>query len=181
VPPPNPERIISNGVEAWELEQVGFITAYLTGGNISQYTHPSTNSTSSSNSSLPTPDPRTSEDCLFLDVIVPETIFDSASAKKKRQDGSYVVQCSPGLPCTEVLKNGTGGAPVLVWIYGGGYVGGDKTSSGNPASLIARSLEDDKEGVVYVAMNYRLGLFVSYSIPLDFRADSPPGMASRSR
>jgi cholinesterase len=52
---------------------------------------------------------------------------------------------------------------VLVWIYGGGYVGGYKTSSGSPASLIARSQENGKEGVVYVALNYRLGAFVRFS------------------
>jgi carboxylesterase type B len=64
-----------------------------------------------------------------------------------------------------ILTKPTGkkrGAPVLVWIYGGGYVGGYKTSSGSPASLIARSQENGKEGVVYVALNYRLGLFVSF-------------------
>ncbi len=40
-------------------------------------------------------------------------------------------------------------------------VNGDKTSTGNPATLIATSQENGGEGVVYVAMNYRLGLFVS--------------------
>ena len=80
--------------------------------------------------SLAAPDPRQSEDCLFLDVIVPESIY--ASNKS---------------------------APVLVWVYGGGYVYGDKTSTGNPATLIAQSQVDEGEGVVYVAMNYRLGLF----------------------
>lgn len=88
-------------------------------------------------SSLAAPDPRTSEDCLFLDVIVPKSIFNE---KKKEK-----------------------AAPVLVWVYGGGYVYGDKTSTGNPASLIASSMDDGGEGVVYVAMNYRLGLFVRIS------------------
>ncbi len=66
------------------------------------------------------------------------------------------VECELGLPCKEV----SAGAPVLVWIYGGGYTGGDKTSAGDPASLIARSLENESEEVIFVAMNYRLGLFV---------------------
>ena len=39
------------------------------------------------------PDPRTTEDCLFLDVLVPKHIFDNAP------------NC----------KNGAGGAAVLVW------------------------------------------------------------------
>ncbi|KUJ09769.1 alpha/beta-hydrolase [Mollisia scopiformis] len=81
-------------------------------------------------SGLAAPDPRTTEDCLFLDVIVPESIYTQNTS-----------------------------APVLVWVYGGGYVNGDKTSTGNPATLIASSTEDGGEGVVYVAMNYRLGLF----------------------
>ncbi|SZF04152.1 unnamed protein product [Blumeria hordei] len=74
-------------------------------------------------------DPRTSEDCLFLDVIVPQSVYD----EKKT-------------------------VPVLVWIYGGGYVSGDKNSAGNPATLLATAKENS-DGVVYVAMNYRLGLF----------------------
>lgn len=51
-------------------------------------------------------------------------------------------------------------AAVMVWIYGGGFTGGYKTSSGSPAGLIARSQDDGQEGIIYVAMNYRLGLFV---------------------
>lgn len=42
---------------------------------------------------------------------------------------------------------------MLVWIYGGGYVAGSKTGSGDPAGLIKRS----DEGIVFVAINYRLG------------------------
>ena len=155
-PPSDSERITVNGIEEWMSGQVDFITAYLTGKNTSQYTNPSTNTASTSSPSLPTPDPRTSEDCLFLDVIVPERIFNSASATKKP-------------------------APVLVWIFGGGYTSGDKTSAGNPAGLMAQSLKDSNEGVVYVAMNYRLGLFVCCSIPLASRPDSHLGMAIRSR
>lgn len=83
-------------------------------------------------SGLAAPDLRTTEDCLFLDVIVPESIYTQNTS-----------------------------APVLVWVYGGGYVNGDKTSTGNPATLIATASENGGEGVVYVAMNYRLGLFVS--------------------
>ncbi|PQE13378.1 putative cholinesterase protein [Rutstroemia sp. NJR-2017a BVV2] len=76
------------------------------------------------------PGPLVSEDCLFLDVLVPKTIYESAS-----------------------------GAPVLVWFFGGGYVSGSKFSTGNPATLISRSQENGGEGVIYVALNYRLGLF----------------------
>lgn len=71
---------------------------------------------------------------MFLDVIVPKSIYDSC---------------------------GESSAPVVVWIYGGGYVAGSKFSTGNPATLISRSQENGDEGVIYVALNYRLGLFVS--------------------
>jgi carboxylesterase type B len=90
---------------------------------------------SSFNTSIPptTIDPRTTEDCLFLDVVVPKKVFDNAGKGK--------------------------GAAVLVWIYGGGYTIGSKSGSGNPAGLIKRSLNHDAEGVIYVTLNYRLGAF----------------------
>ncbi|RAH68789.1 alpha/beta-hydrolase [Aspergillus aculeatinus CBS 121060] len=76
-------------------------------------------------------DPRASEDCLFLDVVVPKKIFETSGKKK--------------------------GAPVLVWIYGGGYTGGSKTGqgSGSPVGLLRRG----KNEFIYVAINCRLGAF----------------------
>ena len=62
------------------------------------------------------------EDCLFLDVVVPQKIFEGAGKGK--------------------------GAPVLVWIYGGGYTGGSKSGSGSPAGLIKRSQSDNSKGVI---------------------------------
>jgi len=44
-------------------------------------------------------------------------------------------------------------------IYGGGYTAGDKSGSGNPAGLLARSENNNASGVIYVSMNYRLGAF----------------------
>lgn len=80
-------------------------------------------------------DPRTTEDCLFLDVIVPKKIFE----RSKGEAAAF-------------RKNL---APVLVWIYGGGYVGGEKSSS-DPTGLIQRSQQGNNDGVVYVALNYRV-------------------------
>ena len=77
-------------------------------------------------------DPRTSEDCLFLDVLVPKTAYDNKDQSK--------------------------GAPVLVWVYGGGYTEGDK-SQYNPPGLLYRSEQNGREPVIFVAMNYRLGAF----------------------
>lgn len=83
---------------------------------------------------IPPPDPRESEDCLFLDVLVPTKVFE------KRRDKDYK------------------GAPVMVWIYGGGFTFTD--DSGNPAGLIRRSQEhsDDYDGIIYVKMNYRVSV-----------------------
>ena len=67
-------------------------------------------------------DPRTTEDCLFLDVDVPKNIYDNAGNGK--------------------------GAPVLVWIYGGGYTMGSKSDSGNPAGLLKRSGNKGGSGVI---------------------------------
>jgi carboxylesterase type B len=97
----------------------------------------SSNASSANDSSLiPPADPREDEDCLFLDVLVPEKIFAKAG------------------------DTGCAGAPVMVWIYGGGFTFGEKTNSGNPAGLILRSqeLNGTGDGVIYVAINYRVCL-----------------------
>ncbi|KAI9739023.1 MAG: hypothetical protein M1835_003214, partial [Candelina submexicana] len=90
-------------------------------------------------SNIPPQDPRTTEDCLFLDVVVPKQIFDQSANRSSR------------------------GAPVLVWIYGGGFTTGDKGGIGqntiNPAGLIKSSQSASATGVIYVSINYRLGAF----------------------
>jgi len=68
------------------------------------------------------------------------------------------------------------GAPVLVWIYGGGYTGGSKSGSGNPAGLLARSENNGGQGVIYVSFNYRLGAFGFLSGPT-FQADGTANAA----
>lgn len=60
--------------------------------------------------------------------------------------------------CQRAADNPT--AAVLVWIYGGGYTFGSK-STGSPATLLASARKNNQEGVIFVAMNYRLGLYVS--------------------
>ncbi|KAJ5679921.1 hypothetical protein N7462_008165 [Penicillium macrosclerotiorum] len=82
-------------------------------------------------------DPRTTEDCLFMDVVVPRKIFHRTHGK------------------SFVPRNAL--APVLVWLVGGGYVKGDK-SSNDPTGLIERSMVVG-DGIVYVSINYRLGAF----------------------
>ena len=99
-----------------------FVVDYLSG---EEYTGPTS---VSSSSYTPGPqDPRITEDCLFLDVLTPQSIFNSETAS----------------------------APVVVWIYGGGYTEGDK-SFYNGTSLILRNIMDGGEGFVYVGINYRV-------------------------
>ncbi|KAH7137437.1 Alpha/Beta hydrolase protein [Dactylonectria estremocensis] len=88
---------------------------------------------------LPPPDPLDREDCLFLDVITPRANFDDPTRK----------------------------APVMVWVYGGGYAFGRKGLDGDPSGLIERSKEVDTEGrgVIFVTFNYRGGAFGFLSGP----------------
>ena len=75
------------------------------------------------------PAPAPSEDCLFLNVWSP------ASAE-------------PGAKL-----------PVMVWIYGGGFVGGSASMSFTSGTQFA------KQGVVLVAANYRVGRFGFFAFP----------------
>lgn len=112
-----------------------WIASYLTGQplNFNQSIIDAYNLTISP-STIPAQPPSATEDCLFLDVIVPRNIFARAHTARA-------------------------GAPVLVWIYGGGFIMGDKAGSGDPAGLLLRSQSDGSDGVIFVAMNYRLGAF----------------------
>lgn len=83
-------------------------------------------------------DPRSTEDCLFLDVVAPKKVFDRA------QNKTFVPKLSL--------------APVLVWIYGGGYTMGDKNQN-DPSGLVQRS-QKNGDGIVYVALNYRVSCFL---------------------
>lgn len=125
----NVGRICPQANPAWDAITAQWIPEYLLDNKTSFSMSDFNLTTSSSNSSAATvTDPRESEDCLFLDVMVPEAIFNSNEQH-----------------------------PVLVWIYGGGYTAGSKSGSGNPAGLLERSQADNSSGVIYVAMNYRLG------------------------
>ncbi|KAI9044128.1 putative carboxylesterase [Aspergillus affinis] len=80
---------------------------------------------------LPPIDPSTHEDCLFLDVFVPEQIF---NARRSRN------------------------ASVIVWIHGGGYVTGWK-SIYTPGPGLIETAQKEGRGTIFVSINYRLGLF----------------------
>lgn len=75
-----------------------------------------------------------SEDCLFLDVVVPDQIWNQRCNSSR---------------------------PVMVWIHGGGFQIGAKWGGPmtNPLGLQDRSFDEDGEGVVWVGLNYRVKLF----------------------
>lgn len=79
------------------------------------------------------PQPGSSEDCLFLDVLVPENVFN---------------------------RRKTAAVPVLLFIHGGGYVQGSKTQYGSGVGLLNAAAQNGQD-LIYVSINYRLGLFVS--------------------
>lgn len=71
-----------------------------------------------------------SEDCLFLDIYVPRIAF----------------------------RLNTPQLPVVVWIYGGGYLSGSKSL--NPLLYNGTSILQTAPGkVIFIAGNYRLGAF----------------------
>lgn len=144
-------RVCPQANPAWELIAAQFDPAYLTGKPFNASAAQA--AIAAAADSPPSIDPRTTEDCLFLDVIVPEQIFNKGS------------NSSSG-------KNAAAGAPVLVWIYGGGYTAGEKTGNGvyNPAGLIKASQINRSEGVVYVALNYRVRLSAHWNERNELRA-----------
>ncbi|KAG6364210.1 hypothetical protein INS49_005808 [Diaporthe citri] len=118
-PPAADRSVIQDGSESrmcpqnyppW-MASIGWVPEYIQSGIVPNATAVAVSSTNTS--STPPRDPMQNEDCLFLDVMVPEAVFEKAGR------GS--------------------GAPVLVWIYGGGYAVGSKTSGYDPRKLIRRN------------------------------------------
>ncbi|KAJ9259629.1 hypothetical protein DTO212C5_8583 [Paecilomyces variotii] len=78
-------------------------------------------------------DPRTSEDCLFLDLLVPETTFSNKDTENT--------------------------TPVLLFIHGGGFVQGSKTAYGYGDGLLESDFLKNHRDIIYISINYRLGFF----------------------
>jgi len=123
-------RICPQGVPEWLQIGGPFLAAYVKGQPFNFTAANETEAKKNRTTPAPPQDPRTTEDCLFLDVIVPKQTFDSTSVNKT--------------------------SPVLVWIYGGGYCSGDKTSFGNGAGLIKAGQASNSSGVIVVLLNYRV-------------------------
>ncbi|OJD32155.1 carboxylesterase family protein [Diplodia corticola] len=124
-------RICHQANPAWAAIAAEWLPGYLVAGILPNVS--ATGTTATTGTANITTLPGETEDCLFLDVVVPEKIFERAG--------------------------NASGAPVIVWIHGGGYTSGSKISYGDPAGLIARSQTGSSDGVVYVSINYRLGAF----------------------
>ncbi|KAJ9605448.1 hypothetical protein H2200_010105 [Cladophialophora chaetospira] len=147
VPPTGRDPVVQNGSVGrvcpqafpdWYTLALELEAAILT-GNLSSYNYTANNEALQAYLAA-TPhtdqtDGRVTEDCLFLDVLVPKAVFDKRSSHGQQ----------------------SGGAPVVVWIYGGGYVIGSKGSNGNPSGLVKASQANGEDGIIYVALNYRLG------------------------
>ena len=82
--------------------------------------------------------PAPSEDCLYLNVWAPAR--DAGAARTKR--------------------------PVLLYVYGGGFVAGDSSEKRYDGAAFAR------QGIVVVTVNYRLGVFGFFAHP-ELTAGSP--------
>lgn len=77
-----------------------------------------------------------SEDCLFLDVVVPKS--------------GWTQRCN------------NASRPVIVWIHGGGFQLGAKwgTPMTNPLGLLDRSFDAGEEGAIWVGLQYRVSCFL---------------------
>ncbi|KAF7931478.1 uncharacterized protein EAE98_004214 [Botrytis deweyae] len=88
-----------------------------------------------------------SEDCLLLDVVVPEGV-----AEAVEEDDDFVP------------------LPVMVWIHGGGFTFGHKNQDGSPYGFLNASTFTSEsvaihDSIIFVTLNYRLGAFGFLSTP----------------
>jgi hypothetical protein len=93
---------------AWELTELEF----LTGVPISVLLNQTSAATNLSLANIPKPDPRTSEDCLFLDVFTPKSVFDS---RDKRNDDNHGGEFSGSLNAARALKIISPGPGLDIW------------------------------------------------------------------
>ncbi|MGR6330011.1 carboxylesterase/lipase family protein [Sphingomonas sp. XXL09] len=66
--------------------------------------------------------------------------------------------------------NASGKLPIIVWIYGGGFVNG----GASPPTYSGANLA--KQGVMFVSFNYRLGRFGTFALPELSKANADNGM-----
>ncbi|KAF4829002.1 Carboxylesterase patB [Colletotrichum tropicale] len=130
-------RVCPQSSPAWLSEAIAFVTNVTQGLAFNSSAFREQQSANASTTPVRQPDPRTNEDCLVLDVVVPKSAFEQH--RPTNISGS--------------------GVPVLVWFHGGGYTTGSKDQFGGPAGLLAQATAFEPNGLVFVAINYRLGAF----------------------
>lgn len=99
---PRPIQVIFNAAHtilaelissAWELTEVDF----LEGKPLSVLINQTSASANMSLGNIPPPAPGTSEDCLFLDVFVPKSVFDSRSLTNSKRNSGGEFSCPRSL------------------------------------------------------------------------------------
>ncbi|KAH9998190.1 Alpha/Beta hydrolase protein [Xylariaceae sp. FL0662B] len=106
---------------------------------------------------VPTPTIEASEDCLFLDVYVPQAVWDQG-------------------------QSGIANTPVVVWFYGGAYEFGAKSTYGTNLPFykgdgLIDAAANMSSNFIFVAGNYRLGALGWLSGPtIETRARTNAGL-----
>ena len=92
-------------------------------------------------------------DCMQGRFGPPPTAVPGAPAPRMpSEDCLYLNVWRPG---DQTVRN----LPVMVWVYGGGFTGGSSASPNTSGAAFA------KQGIVLVAMNYRVGRFGFFAFP----------------
>ena len=102
---------------------------------------------------------RYSEDCLYLNVWRP-ALSAARPRGKGLTHGSSDRAASEGIPSGDGLaRESSGPLPVLVWIYGGAFIGGGTSFSVYGGEAFAR------QDIIFVSFNYRLGRLGFFAHP----------------
>ena len=101
-----------------------------------------------------------SEDCLFLDVVVPVKLFESA--RQGQNDGPIALKARVNM-VQESGEANRQGAPVLFNIHGGGFFLGDKRTNYDPQGLLRAAGNE----IIYVSVNYRVSYFSSPVVAME--------------
>ena len=109
-------KVCPNANPVWVTYAQEWIPLYLQGLPYPPESQVTVQNDTTTAATLPPPDTRTTEDCLFLDLVVPAAVYNA---------------------------RGTGsGAPIVVFIYGGGFAAGDKSGKNTPPFAEAPVMAD---------------------------------------
>ncbi|KAH8124799.1 Alpha/Beta hydrolase protein [Trichoderma asperelloides] len=134
--------ICPQAVAAWNSGSNAFVQAYTNG--VTFVKAAMLGEQAQRNAKISPLDPRTTEDCLFLDAFVPKKVFDGMGSGMK--------------------------AP----IHGGGYTKGDKTGDSNVLIEPSAVLQQSNDTLIFVSINNCLGAFGWLAGPLFENNRGPP-------